>query len=112
MLIEASPEERSNRQNFIANVTEAFNHLYNQAQRVDAQSKGQAVIFTLAPMWPLLCVIDCADNLIAAAMDKGYREASGHASGRGDLQVEQPRFRKELGEPLFWEKHACSLTFP
>jgi hypothetical protein len=35
-----------------------------------------------------------ADNLIDAAIDKGYREAQG--AGRR-------RFRKELGEPVLWD---------
>ena len=99
VLIQASPEERVFRRNFWENVTAAFNHLYDQAQRVDVQSKEQVTVFTLTPQAPHLCVLDFADNLIDLAIVKGYREARGE---RRVGQPGEPRFRKELGEPTFW----------
>jgi predicted acylesterase/phospholipase RssA len=84
LLIQASPEERHERSNFVQNVSAAFNHLYAQAQQI--------VIFTLSPSAPHLCVLDFAGNLVEASIDKGFREAGEKAS-----------FRKELGEPVFWE---------
>jgi predicted acylesterase/phospholipase RssA/ABC-type phosphate/phosphonate transport system substrate-binding protein len=99
ILVQASPQERIQRGNFLNNSAEAFNHLYNQAQLLDAKSKGQVVVFTLAPEAPHLCVIDFAENLVRASIEKGYREAT----GQSPLGAEQPRFRKELGEPIFWD---------
>lgn len=106
VLVQASPEERIQRGNFLKNSAEAFNHLYNQAQLLDAQSKGRIAIFTLAPEAPHLCVIDFAGNLIRSSIEKGYREAAGQPSRGTTLRVEPPRFRKELGEPLFWDAGA------
>jgi len=40
ILIQASPPERVEHRNFLENASAAFNHLYDQAQRVDAQSKS------------------------------------------------------------------------
>ncbi len=97
VLIEASPEERGHTGNFLENISEAFNHLYSQAQLTDAHSRGRVSIFTLAPSAPHLCVIDFADNLVAASIEKGYAEAG------GGTFAQQPHFRKELGEPVFWE---------
>jgi predicted acylesterase/phospholipase RssA/ABC-type phosphate/phosphonate transport system substrate-binding protein len=96
VLVEAAPLERGERRNFLQNAAGAFSHLYQQAQLVDARSRENdpVVIFSLRPDPPHLCVLDFADNLIDAAIDKGYREAAG--DGRR-------RFRKELGEPVFWE---------
>jgi len=99
VLIEASPEKRMERRNFVENVAAAFSHLYSQAQRVDARSKEQVVVFTLTPQPPHLCVLDFADNLIEQSIAKGYVEARGSALP-GDTP--RPAFRKELGEPQFW----------
>jgi len=44
-----------------------------------------------------MCVLDFADNLIAASIERGYHDASMEAASM-DL-----RFRKELGEPIFVE---------
>jgi predicted acylesterase/phospholipase RssA/ABC-type phosphate/phosphonate transport system substrate-binding protein len=101
VLIKASPEERPERRNFLGNAAAAYKHLYQQSQLVDTRSRGEVVIFTLAPEPPHLCVLDFADNLIEAAVAKGYREARGQSAG-GDPQVGGlPRFHKEPGEPLF-----------
>jgi predicted acylesterase/phospholipase RssA len=99
VLIQASPEERIERHNFVQNASAAFNHLYAQAQLLDSRSKDQVTIFTLAPTSPHLCVLDFADNLVADSIAKGYREAGGRTT-QGNLIP--PRFRKELGEPIFW----------
>lgn len=59
------------------------------------------VIFTLRPEPPHICILDFADNLIEAAIDKGYREARGEfRSGSAALEG-HPSFQKELGEPIF-----------
>jgi predicted acylesterase/phospholipase RssA len=94
-LIEATPQRRLPRRNFAENSAAALVHLHRQTQLVDARSKKQVVVFTLAPEAPHLCVLDFADNLLAASVQTGYRDAMRGA-----------RFRKELGEPVFTDiKH-------
>jgi hypothetical protein len=68
----------------------AFVHLHRQTQLVDARSRKQVVVFTLTPEPPHLCVLDFADNLLAASIQDGYQDA-----------VTGANFRKELGEPVF-----------
>jgi predicted acylesterase/phospholipase RssA len=103
VLIEASPHERAGRENFLQNAAASLDHLYDQAQLLDTRSRGKISVFTLAPDPPHLCVLDFADNLIRAAADKGYRDASGRTEGKNVGAAGAPRFRKELGEPLFRE---------
>ena len=100
ILIQASPPEHVERRNFVENASAAFSYLYDQAQRVDAQSKEHLVVFTLAPQPPHLCVLDFADNLIDGAITKGYQEARGAGADGGPGRRS---FRKELGEPVFLE---------
>lgn len=100
VLIKASPEKRLKRRNFLENAGAAYRHLYQQSQLVDARSRGEVIIFSLAPEPPHLCVLDFADNLIEAAVEKGYREARGRFPG-GDRAAAGPgQFQKEPGEPL------------
>lgn len=104
ILVEADPQQRGERRNFLQNAAGAFDHLYYQAQLIDARSreKEPLVIFSLRPEAPHVCMLDFADNLIAAAIEKGYREARGE-SLEGPASVSGRRtFRKELGQPLFW----------
>ncbi len=101
VLIEASPKQETARGHFAQNIGAAFSHLHQQAQLLDARSRGQVTVFTLAPEPPHICVLDFSDNLIADSIARGYRAA------RSELQVDgvsvpgSPRFRKELGEPVF-----------
>lgn len=110
VLIEADPHERAERRNFLQNAAGAFNHLYYQAQQVDARSREreQVVIFSLRPDPPHICMLDFADNLIDLAIDKGYREARGEPSASADGAIGLRRFRKELGQPLFWNQGSRS----
>jgi hypothetical protein len=103
VLVEASPHERVGRDNFLQNAAASFDHLYEQSQLLDTRSRGKVAIFTLAPEPPHLCVLDFADNLIRAAAEKGYRDATGHSPQQNAESGGRPRFRKELGEPLFRE---------
>jgi predicted acylesterase/phospholipase RssA/ABC-type phosphate/phosphonate transport system substrate-binding protein len=103
VLIEASPHERAGRENFLQNATASLDHLYDQAQLLDTRSRGKISVFTLAPESPHLCVLDFADNLIRAAADKGYGDASGRTVTKNSGATGAPKFRKELGEPLFRE---------
>ena len=105
ILIEADPQQRSERRNFVQNAAGAFNHLYYQAQLVDARSreKEQVVIFSLRPEPPHCCVLDFADNLIDAGIEKGYREARGESVTGAAVISGRRRFRKELGLPFFYE---------
>lgn len=96
VLFEASPEARLERDNFLGNSVAAFEHLYQQAQLLDAHSRGHVVVFSLSPLPPHLCVIDFADNLIAESIAKGYRQAGGERDSA-------PAYRKELGQPQFVE---------
>lgn len=103
VLIEASPRELPERENFLQNGLAAFGHLYDQSQSLDTRSRGKVVIFTLAPESPHLCLLDFSDNLIRKAADKGYRDASGGASLATGTGKQRSRFQKELGEPQFHE---------
>ncbi len=103
ILIQATPPEHVEHRNFVEDAAAAFSHLYDQAQRVDAQSKQHIVVFTLAPRPPHLCVLDFSDNLIDRAIAKGYQEARG-TNSEGDPSGRS--FRKELGEPVFLEGEA------
>lgn len=91
VMIEATPAKRAKRKNFAQNLATAFVHLHRQTQLVDMRSKKQVVVFTLTPEPPHLCVIDFADNLIATSIERGYHDAVG----------DTPKFRKELGTPVF-----------
>ncbi|MGH7134805.1 MAG: patatin-like phospholipase family protein, partial [Pirellulales bacterium] len=104
ILIEADPHERGERRNFLQNASGAFNHLYYQAQLVDARSreKERVVIFSLRPDPPHVCMLDFADNLIDEAIEKGYREARGESVNEPSGISGRRRFRKELGAPFFW----------
>jgi predicted acylesterase/phospholipase RssA/ABC-type phosphate/phosphonate transport system substrate-binding protein len=101
IVIEASPSTRAERTNFLQNAAASFEHLYQQAQLQDARSRGKVSIFTLAPEPPHLCVLDFADNLIRYAAEKGRNDALGRPPHPGTTTSGQPRFRKELGEPIF-----------
>jgi len=102
VLIEATPRKRSERGNFLKNVTSSFRHLHRQAQLLDARSRGKVTIFSLSPEPPHMCVLDFADNLIASSIQRGYRDASLETASK-DL-----RFHKELGEPVFVEVRATT----
>jgi predicted acylesterase/phospholipase RssA/ABC-type phosphate/phosphonate transport system substrate-binding protein len=96
VLIEATPrKKRTERRYFLQNATSSFHHLYQQAQLLDARSREQVIVFSLAPKPPHMCVLDFADNLIAASIQRGYDDA------RITHETGAPRFRKEPGEPVF-----------
>lgn len=101
LVIEASPRTRAERKNFLQNAAASFEHLYEQAQLQDARSRGKVSIFTLAPDPPHLCVLDFSDNLIRLAAEKGRTDASGQEPLPDGSSRNRPRFRKELGEPIF-----------
>jgi len=103
VLIEATPEKRRLRRNFVENAATAFTHLHRQTQLVDVRSKRQVVVFTLTPQPPHMCVLDFADNLIEASIEQGYRDARGEVEQGIGTFARFPRFRKELGEPVFTE---------
>jgi hypothetical protein len=49
-------------------------------------------------------VLDFADNLIEDSIARGYQDASGRiATASETVSPRIPRFRKELGEPVFME---------
>jgi hypothetical protein len=100
VLVEAFLEGRVSGNNLLQNAGGAVEHLWLQAQQVDARTYGEKVIYSLRPQPPQVCLLDFADNLIQKSIDKGYREARGEIPG--SKLVGQPRFRKELGKPLFW----------
>ena len=95
VLIEATPRKRSERGNFLRNATSSFRHLHQQAQLLDARSRGKVIVFSLSPEPPHICVLDFADNLIAASIERGYSDANMSPT------LPMTRFRKELGEPVF-----------
>lgn len=95
ILIDVMSYSRAEGGNFTRNLISSVQHLHRQAQLLDARARGQIDIFTLAPEPPHLCVIDFADNLVAAGIERGYQDA------RIDPAVRPPRFRKEVGQPVF-----------
>ena len=100
VLVEAFLEGRVSGNNLLQNAGGAVEHLWLQAQQVDARTHGKVIIYSLRPQPPHVCLLDFADNLIQKSIDKGYREARGEIPGSN--LVGQPRFRKELGKPHFW----------
>ncbi|NUQ61186.1 MAG: patatin-like phospholipase family protein [Pirellulales bacterium] len=101
VLLEATPDQRPRHRHFAQNVLAALSHLHKQTQLADVRSKQQVMVFTLTPEAPHLCVLDFADNLIDASIQRGYRDARGESDDGGLVGV--PRFRKELGAPVFAE---------
>jgi predicted acylesterase/phospholipase RssA len=114
VLIEATPDERVERHNFLTNAVASFEHLYEQSQLLDARSRGRVAIFSLSPQPPHLCVLDFADNLIEDSIERGYHDVAGKPFRDADdddspgtieplfrRSPGEPRFRKELGEPVF-----------
>jgi hypothetical protein len=82
IVIEASPENRpSEHVNLLNNSVAAFNHLFAQAQLLDARSRRQAEIFTLQPAsptekeTPFLCTLDFGKNFITRAIECGRDDA-------------------------------------
>ena len=90
IMIEASPEyAQSSEVSLLSNSVVAFNHLFTQAQLLDARSRRQAEIFTLRPHQdPFLCTMDFGKNYILKAMEWGASDASDTATPRF---VRQPR---------------------
>jgi predicted acylesterase/phospholipase RssA/ABC-type phosphate/phosphonate transport system substrate-binding protein len=99
VLIEAFLEGRVSGNNLLQNAGGAVEHLWLQAQQIDARKRGKVVIYSLRPEPPHVCLLDFANNLVQKSIDKGYREARGEIPG--SKLTGQPRFRKELGEPHF-----------
>ncbi len=94
IMIEATPRSALQRGSLLLNTTSAFRHLHQQAQLLDAKVRDKVNVFSLTPQPPHICVLDFADNLIAASIERGERDVleSNRALGR---------FRRELGEPRF-----------
>ena len=90
IMIEASPEyAQSTEVSLLSNSVVAFNHLFTQAQLLDARSRRQAEIFTLRPHQdPFLCTMDFGKNYILKAMEWGAVDASDTATPRF---IRQPR---------------------
>ncbi|MCU0963432.1 MAG: patatin-like phospholipase family protein, partial [Pirellulaceae bacterium] len=101
ILIESSPRARIAMQNLAENAAAAFSLLHRQTQSVDLRSKRQVVVFTMTPEPPHVCILDFAENLVEAAMQRGYRDARGYRDQDDPTLPAQPTFRKELGEPVF-----------
>ena len=90
IMIEASPEyAQSSEVSLLGNSVVAFNHLFTQAQLLDARSRRQAEIYTLRPHQdPFLCTMDFGKNYILKAMEWGASDASDTSTPRF---VRQPR---------------------
>ena len=90
IMIEASPEyAQSSEVSLLSNSVAAFNHLFTQAQLLDARSRREAEIFTLRPHQdPFLCTMDFGKNYILKAMEWGANDAADTATPRF---VRQPR---------------------
>lgn len=94
ILVEATPRTPSRRGSFAVNVASSFHHLHQQAQLLDVRSRSKVSVFSIAPEPPHICVLDFAENLIAASIDDGYRDATQQVATRS-------RIRREIGEPVF-----------
>ena len=111
IVIETSPESRSTRKNFVANLSAAIGHLYQQTQQVDRRSKQHVRVFTLEPRPPHLCILCFSDNLVGRAICSGYFDAKGtrHEECRHPehLAVDEAFtghwFEEDLGPPNFVE---------
>ena len=95
IVIEASPASESKEQvNLLNNSVAAFNHLFTQAQLLDARSRRQAEIYTLQPSSPAadgspyLCTLDFGKNFIDRAIKWGNDDAADTKTPRF---VRQPR---------------------
>ncbi len=95
VLVDVMASARIKRGNFLQNAASSVQYLHRQAQLLDARSRDKVTIFTLTPEPPNICIIDFADNLVAASIDQGFRDASLCGTETA------PRFQKELGEPIF-----------
>lgn len=95
ILIDVMSQAQIPRGNLLQNATSSMRHLHRQAQLLDVRSREKVTVFTLSPEPPHICIIDFASNLIEESIERGYRDASLHGTGI------TPRFRKELGEPVF-----------
>jgi len=97
VLIDVMARGSIQRGNFLQNAASSVQHLHRQAQLLDARSRERVNIFTLSPEPPHVCIIDFANNLIRQSIEQGYGDAQ-----LGALTA-RPRFRKELGQPVFRE---------
>jgi hypothetical protein len=95
IVIEASPASEPREQvNLLNNSVAAFNHLFTQAQLLDARSRRQAEIYTLQPSSPAadgspyLCTLDFGKNFIDRAIKWGNDDAADTKTPRF---VRQPR---------------------
>jgi predicted acylesterase/phospholipase RssA/ABC-type phosphate/phosphonate transport system substrate-binding protein len=95
IVIEASPASVPKEEiNLLNNSVAAFNHLFTQAQLLDARSRRQAEIYTLQPSStaadgaPFLCTLDFGKNFIDRAVKWGNDDAADIAKPRF---VRQPR---------------------
>ena len=82
IMIEASPASQPQAEiNLLNNSVTAFNHLFTQAQLLDARSRRQAEIYTLQPDsvapdgTPFLCTVDFGKNFIERAVKWGHDDA-------------------------------------
>lgn len=105
ILIESTPEEFGEHKNLAANIAAAFEHLHKQTQLIDLRSKRYVVIFTLVPKPPHICMLDFTDTLISKSIEQGYRDARGESTASESQNSVMPSFRKELGEPIFFDKY-------
>jgi predicted acylesterase/phospholipase RssA len=99
VLLEASPEEISERGTLAANIGAALNHLYDQAQLLDQYSKQHVTTLTLYPSPPHIGLLDFSGNLIEKSIGRGYEETLGRGASSW------APFRKEPGEPRFLTVH-------
>ena len=95
IVIEASPASVPKEEiNLLNNSVAAFNHLFTQAQLLDARSRRQAEIYTLQPSSPAsdgapyLCTLDFGKNFIDRAVKWGNDDAGDTKTPRF---VRQPR---------------------
>jgi predicted acylesterase/phospholipase RssA len=106
IVVEATPRaQRGESRSLLRNALAAVDHLHRQAQLIDARSKENVVVFSIAPSDPHIDVLDFAENLVAVSIERGEadaREGSAGVAGPG-------RFRRELGRPSLFRPSQRSV---
>jgi predicted acylesterase/phospholipase RssA/ABC-type phosphate/phosphonate transport system substrate-binding protein len=106
IVVEATPRaQRGEARSLLRNAIAAVDHLHRQAQLIDARSKENVVVFSIAPSEPHIDVLDFAENLVAVSIERGEQEARAGSAGVPGLG----RFRRELGRPSLFRPSLRSV---
>lgn len=108
-LIEASPAVKPSEENYLLqNFVAAFNHLYQQAQRIDDRSRERVVVFTLTPGNAGFNsdLLDFTSAIIGRTIQRGYNEATQGVEmvdPQGNGSKRYAPFQVSAGIPIYEE---------